>query len=529
MIRAGLFALVVASVSACSALELDEDLAPMPCDSDAPCEHLEDGAPTPTCRSWRCVDARCVVALDDLDHDGFVSAMCSGDSDDDCDDDLASVSPLASETANGIDDDCDGNVDDGPARFEEPRTLYSSLVPLRIASTTRSVARDSTSVVVLESGRESEFGSVRLIHPDTSERALTFVRSAMGTELSLLAREIATAQLTTATHLVAVVPDGDCRRVAVGLGTELDAPYRRIAVEFLDSAGVHFARGIPDENGNRCGSPTTPHARAPAVAWSGTTALVVWIGADAAVDRCDALASATLLVHPARITPGGIVVSPGDATRIGATDDASPAAIVALGNDAFLIAHAIDRGIEFQRVAVLPNASTEVTNLGRFDVPPGEDAPRNLRIALGTNTSSTTSFALASTGACGTSGVRIRHFEHDFTTDTLMERTLPEEHPFDDAYPTSGPEAFVFTRVPAAYHAIRSYGLGFAIRRIAPSGGFVSPASTTDFRRLPDIAQVRALDAIEAPPWAAPGLTVFAIASLSGGADVLVEQRISFP
>src|SRR6185436_20741054 len=55
-------------------------------------------------------------ACNDGDHDGYGSpgnADCDNGADADCDDTDATVHPFASESCNGVDDDCDGNVDEG--------------------------------------------------------------------------------------------------------------------------------------------------------------------------------------------------------------------------------------------------------------------------------------------------------------------------------------------------------------------------------------------------------------------------------
>ncbi len=57
----------------------------------------------------------CQYAPLDGDMDGHPPLVCGGD---DCDDSRASVYPGRTETCNGMDDDCDGNVDDAPAGTE---------------------------------------------------------------------------------------------------------------------------------------------------------------------------------------------------------------------------------------------------------------------------------------------------------------------------------------------------------------------------------------------------------------------------
>jgi hypothetical protein len=55
---------------------------------------------------YRCANATCEAIDDDRDNDGFTDAV-------DCDDNAAGAHPGAAELCNGIDDDCDGLIDEG--------------------------------------------------------------------------------------------------------------------------------------------------------------------------------------------------------------------------------------------------------------------------------------------------------------------------------------------------------------------------------------------------------------------------------
>ncbi|MBN2360327.1 MAG: pre-peptidase C-terminal domain-containing protein [Deltaproteobacteria bacterium] len=55
---------------------------------------------------YRCDGAICIAIDNDLDNDGFAASV-------DCDDTDRQVNPDASEVCNGVDDDCDGDVDEG--------------------------------------------------------------------------------------------------------------------------------------------------------------------------------------------------------------------------------------------------------------------------------------------------------------------------------------------------------------------------------------------------------------------------------
>jgi hypothetical protein len=84
------------------------------CDPEFACQFLsimdcDDGD---ECTTDRCDDAEggCVHAVRDGDGDGHGDQACGGD---DCDDADAARFPTAPEACNGVDDDCDGEVDEG--------------------------------------------------------------------------------------------------------------------------------------------------------------------------------------------------------------------------------------------------------------------------------------------------------------------------------------------------------------------------------------------------------------------------------
>ncbi len=70
------------------------------------------------------IDNDCSGQPDDLDadEDGFISALCGGD---DCDDADPTVYPGAAELSNGQDDDCDGTSDEGTDAFDDDGDGYS--------------------------------------------------------------------------------------------------------------------------------------------------------------------------------------------------------------------------------------------------------------------------------------------------------------------------------------------------------------------------------------------------------------------
>lgn len=122
---------VVSMVSSCSLLGLDQ-VRVSPCDR---CEALNVRDGLEGCSIWQCDEANgyCVLGPPDLDGDLDVSAACGGT---DCDDGDDTVAGTANEQCDGVDNDCNGIVDDGPSTAQPVTTLVASVVAPEVVTIT---------------------------------------------------------------------------------------------------------------------------------------------------------------------------------------------------------------------------------------------------------------------------------------------------------------------------------------------------------------------------------------------------------
>lgn len=449
-----------------------------------------------------------MIALTDADGDGFVSALCSGEPTDDCNDTSADVRPDVPEISNGRDDDCDMLIDEVAIVPEQEIPRLSSVERILTRGAVRTALGDVTAMTLLEIPTGASSGRASFVRFAGGETSMPILQVVAGdgedeedddtTDVPLTAREIVSVQRSASRAVVAVVPDGTCGRVVVGdLEVAANAPPRA-RVRFGEPERAHFARGLPDDAGRDCRSTDALGARAPALAVDDVHALVAWQPVSAPVSTCGAEASTPVLLRALTLEETGVDVGDDDGVtlRVGSTTDDGPAALLSHPDGGFVLAFAAGHEVSMWLVTV--GERPEANALGRVTMgAPGEPVT-DVRLAFGRGSTSRRSlFLLAQHGPCERRRVGLVRLAHRLAEGNLIV--------FDDTPIGVLPEADLDTPVDTV-------DLVFSD---VPRGAWVawSDASNVRIRRFPEVGN--AVDAPSSPLRFASGGGFEAIASLT--------------
>ncbi|MCA9576021.1 MAG: putative metal-binding motif-containing protein [Polyangiales bacterium] len=378
-----------------------EDIDPDMTSDPADCVALNDEPSLATgdpCLRWQLVDGFCRIGTRDTDGDGAKDAECAAaDEVVDCDEEDPTRAPQLAELCDGVDNDCDERVDEDVLT---PTTPSATQVATGIENASFAAPPASARVAALFSSPDG-----------TPQHVVTTARfggTGSGTvafaagSVTAPARDGATrgtsalAALDSQSYVAALVPAGGCRRVALAtLGSDS-------ASTDLSFPAGHADAGLPDVSGETCltaGMPTDQRARTPALAASTSRVLAAWV-AGAFLDTCGVSGSAApVVVNGATFNANSRVLTPGSAAALslGSSHDASGPAVIALGADGFVVAHADGSDVVLSRVSVDASGVPTLAQAVRHDVGDGLDVGDVALVKM-----SDTQLLLAYRVGCGT-------------------------------------------------------------------------------------------------------------------------------
>ena len=394
-------ALVVVTSSGCTLRGLGDDLDQASCRDKLPsfCDELNESEPSgDPCIRWSCAPDTevCTLLPRDLDHDGAPDEECVGSNIAfDCDDNDATRAPSLAEVCDGIDNDCDDELDEGALVATGPVRTIVTTSPVQHVSV--AVSTDGTAAALFvpdtgatTSGTLHEASVDDWLQSDDANAMLVSYDMAAGQEQSAegtAAIRINRGMAQPYTLVAFAQPQGG-GTIRIGSYVATPSPLLAAPTEPLaDSSDASAVRLAPSTDGN--------------------SALAAFLKRKPSLtDSCSTDANADVAVNVVALddaSPDPDVPNPGDALTLGSTTDVSPPAAVALDATSYLVA-IVNRADESKRGKEIVLYRVTATNPPTATIVLREttaDTTGELSLVRGGNTQMTQRIALSYRVGCG--------------------------------------------------------------------------------------------------------------------------------
>jgi hypothetical protein len=341
------------TVPSCSFLGLD-NLPVAGCTMDSQCDGLERlEPPASECETWQCNGGFCELATRDEDEDGVSPMlspsmlMCTQPGDPiDCDDGAGVTFPGNPEVCDGLDNDCDGLVDQGQpgVMLGADRSFTTITGSALSAVVANGGGLDGTELAGLFVVTGTPRNQLVVTGRDVTDRALSLM---VGPTPSAPNRLVGLAPVSQR-WAVLFVPGGSCDRLALAAFNATDS------VVNVDPP-LHTA-GLPTEAGAMCNT-ATRGSLAPN-SGSDRHLLVAYTNAAAA---CGTASSAPVYAIDAVVPASGVPTIPTSPLVLGESGDFVAPAAINLAASTYLVAYPTASGsIEVRRVDTSGGSSSVV-------------------------------------------------------------------------------------------------------------------------------------------------------------------------
>lgn len=352
--------------SACSLVNLSDEISQANCKTDADCDVLNDRAASTfdACELWQCGETKlCEFTPLDGDKDGFTPHTVSVDGEDlvceakpekqDCDDDSSARRPGGKERCDDVDNDCDSQVDEG-------------VLDARVADAVTFGGDDAQGAGQLSYAIDPASGQLALsysINRDPAVVGLSVLDNALPSGATASAVKLngmpAAALLTDGVGVAALGEgrfaiafyntDGAKKRVVAG---RMDASQATLLMtDDVRTGGLHCT----EDELTGCETTTTPATRPPALAALDDDVLVSYVRAAAdpgagCKQKSDSVATHPLLANLLTVASDGLEELSDHAVLIGETTSLEAPAVLALADPlngktfGFLVGYVDDAG-----------------------------------------------------------------------------------------------------------------------------------------------------------------------------------------